>query len=242
MPTNTVERRSQHGLQGLEGRRGMFSRLTACAVATVLSGCSAINDVDFRFVDGATPAMPGARGDAASMDGGMSGEAVDGGTTPIPQMRDTGPDGQASNPEAGTPGEGGPDTAMEGGRDATQDVVAPPECTTEGDCTENRICRDGACVFECAQTEDCEAPKLCIERRCVFECEADDDCLPTYACVGNLCQPPDRESTGIWSSAGGGLRESENFKLRVSVGAPQPMSNAASESYRIQVGPSAGRP
>ena len=75
------------------------------------------------------------------------------------------------------------------------------------------------------------------------ECTTAPDCGDVLAldCINNACVPR-RVASGVWMSGGGGLVQTPTAKLRVSIGAPVPMGKASSATFRVTVGPGAGRP
>ena len=74
-------------------------------------------------------------------------------------------------------------------------------------------------------------------------CVKDADCLDAraYQCTNMQCVLR-RLPSSVWSSGGGGITQSGNFVLRVSVGAPQPLGTTKSNAFTVTVGAGAGRP
>jgi hypothetical protein len=72
-------------------------------------------------------------------------------------------------------------------------------------------------------------------------CTDDDDCEDNEMCSNEMCVPV-RIPSGVLQSAGGGDVASTNYKMRISIGVPQPMGRASSTNFIITVGPGAGRP
>ncbi len=121
--------------------------------------------------------------------------------------------------DASTPADAG-----QGRRDAATDADVDSggqigsQCTEDSDCL-SQVCETNLCV-ECRAAQDCDRAHLCIENRCV----------------------PDRKPSTVWMSAGGGLSTAAGYKLRVSVGAPEPMGFASGTGYRVTIGPGLRKP
>lgn len=80
-----------------------------------------------------------------------------------------------------------------------------PDCTTDGDCPEGEVCRDGRCVEEqsdCAEDEDCPEDETCQNGRCQPQsCTDTNDCPPDYQCVSSVCHRSPNPPTllaGVW--------------------------------------------
>ena len=93
---------------------------------------------------------------------------------------------------------------------------------------------------------DAEVP-VCTDQPVSDDCVECDDTTPCrdgWTCVDNACTfvPPPRVPSGVFQSSGGGRGTSSSYRLRWSVGMPQPFGTGKSSSYHLSVGPGAGRP
>lgn len=76
------------------------------------------------------------------------------------------------------------------------------------------------------------------------ECDETRPCREGFECVASLCVfvPPPRVPSAVFQSNGGGLGASSSYRIRWSVGMPQPFGKGTSSSYHLTAGPGAGRP
>jgi hypothetical protein len=52
-----------------------------------------------------------------------------------------------------------------------------------------------------------------------------------------IADAPGKPAQGIFQTAGGGTASSATYKVRLSIGAPQPMGAATSQYHALRVGP-----
>jgi hypothetical protein len=75
----------------------------------------------------------------------------------------------------------------------------------------------------------------------VPECDDDNPCDDGWVCDTFVCVP-ERATSGVFLSSGGGYTVSTSYTIRVSVGMPQPMGVVQGRKFTVTVGPGSGRP
>ncbi len=101
-----------------------------------------------------------------------------------------------------TSGSGGYDSGSGSGGDSNGGSTGDDECILDSDCTGNKICVSGECVYECTNNSDCdfEDNEICMNYECVeipmscdgtwnysnedseVECDGGENCLADCTC------------------------------------------------------------
>lgn len=76
------------------------------------------------------------------------------------------------------------------------------------------------------------------------QCTLSTECGPRMRCIQGVCVTPPPPPTGTFQTQGGGVTQTDRYRMRISIGSPNPPDamTTRSEHFEVRLGPLGPRP